>query len=81
MSKAFKLVKTNSALDFLKNNTSLATFLIKSKASCFNDYKQNSAKPEIIYRNLDKVSCHSSTPTMAEKDPSGPDVGEFICKL
>ena len=31
--KIFKLVKTNSALDFLKNNT---LFLIKSKASCFN---------------------------------------------
>ena len=45
MSKVFKLVKTNSALDFLKNNTSSAAaseytvlFLIKSKASCFNYY-------------------------------------------
>ena len=39
----FKLVKTNSALDFVKNNTSLASTsevlsLIKSKVSCFNYY-------------------------------------------
>ena len=42
-SNVFKLVKTNSVLDFLKNNTSLTStwrvlFWIESKASCFNYY-------------------------------------------
>ena len=44
--KDFKLVKANSALDFLKNNTSSATaskglLSMKSKASCFKYYKQH----------------------------------------
>ena len=38
--KVFKLLKTNSSLDFLKNNTSTTSasvlFLKKSQVSCFN---------------------------------------------
>ena len=42
-SNVFKLVQTNSAFYFLKNNTSSANakrvlFFIESKASCFNYY-------------------------------------------
>ena len=36
--KVFKLVKTNSALDFLKTNASEGIFFINSKAPCFNYY-------------------------------------------
>ena len=44
--KVFKLVKTNFALDFLKNNTSLASasegiiFYYISKVSCFKSYRK-----------------------------------------